>query len=67
LRDFRPSLFFFVTLKPRIEGYTKSMSLENEIASEPPHTSVEKLFSNSVLYGRPVDYKAFGTPNVRVT
>ena len=33
----RPSSLFFDTLKPRIEWYTKSMSLEYEPASEPLH------------------------------
>ena len=31
------SFFFFVTLKPRVEWYTKSMSLKYEVASEPLH------------------------------
>jgi len=33
--------FFCITLKPRVEGYTKSMSLKYEPASEPPHISVK--------------------------
>ena len=34
-------LFFFITLKPRLESYTKSMSLKYEPASEPLHISVK--------------------------
>jgi len=34
-------LCFFVTLKPRVEGYTKSMSLRYEAASEPLYISVK--------------------------
>ena len=34
-------IFFFITLKPRVEYYTKSMSLKYEPASEPLHISVE--------------------------
>ena len=30
-------LFFFITLKPRVERYTKSMSLKCEPASDPLH------------------------------
>ena len=37
---------FFITLKPRVERYTQSMSLEYEPASEPQHISVNELFSN---------------------
>ena len=38
----RPSLlFFFVTLKPRVRGYTKSMSVRYKPASEPLHISVK--------------------------
>jgi len=33
--------FFFVTRKPRVELYTKSMSLKYEPASEPLHISVK--------------------------
>ena len=33
-------LFFFITLKPRVERYTKSMSLKYEPASEPLHIYV---------------------------
>ena len=33
--------FFFVTLEPRVEGYTKSMSLKYEPASEPLHIYVK--------------------------
>jgi len=29
--------FFFIALKPSVEGYTKSMSLKYEPASEPLH------------------------------
>jgi hypothetical protein len=29
--------FFFITIKPRVELYTKSMSLKYDPASEPPH------------------------------
>ena len=36
----------FITLKPRVEWYTKSMSLKYEPASEPLHISVKQLFSN---------------------
>jgi len=32
--------FFFITLTPRVEWYTKSMSLKYEPASEPLHISV---------------------------
>ena len=32
-------LFFFITLKPRVECYTKSMSLKYEPALEPLHIS----------------------------
>ena len=39
-------LLFFITLKPRVELYTKSMSLKYEPASEPLHISVKQLFSN---------------------
>jgi len=37
------NLFFFcfITLKPRVEGYTKSMSLKYEPVSEPLHMSVK--------------------------
>jgi len=31
--------FFFITLKPRVERYKKSMSLKYEPASEPLHIS----------------------------
>jgi len=34
-------LFFFITAKPRVEGYTKAMSLKYEPASEPLHISVK--------------------------
>ena len=34
-------VFFFITLKPRVEWYTKSMSLRYEPASEPLHISVK--------------------------
>ena len=34
-------LLFFVTLKPRVEGYTKCMSLKYEPASEPLHISAK--------------------------
>jgi len=33
--------FFFIALKPRVEEYTKSMSLKYEPASEPLHISVK--------------------------
>ena len=33
--------FFFITLKPRVEEYTKSMSLKYEPASKPLHISVK--------------------------
>ena len=33
-------IFFFITLKPRVECYTMSMSLKYEPASEPLHISV---------------------------
>jgi len=33
--------FFFITLKPRVECYTKSMRLKYEPASEPLHISVK--------------------------
>jgi hypothetical protein len=36
-------LFFFTTLKPRVECYTKSLNLKRELASEPLHISVKKL------------------------
>ena len=37
-----PDFFFlFITLKPRVEGYTKSMSLTYEPASKPLHIYVE--------------------------
>jgi len=39
------SLLFFITLKPRVERYTKSMSLKYELASEPLHISVMQLFT----------------------
>ena len=39
--------FFFITLTPRVERYTKSMILKYEPASEPLHISVKKLFSES--------------------
>jgi len=35
------SRFFFITLKPRVEWYTKSVSLKYEPASEPLHISVK--------------------------
>ena len=34
-------LFFFITLKSRVEWYQKSMSLEYEPALEPLHISVK--------------------------
>ena len=34
-------LLFFITLKPRVECYTQSMSLTYEPASEPLHISVK--------------------------
>ena len=34
-------LFFFITLKPRVERYTKSVSLKYEPASEPLHILAE--------------------------
>ena len=34
---------FFITLKPRVEWYTKSMRLKFEPASEPLHISVKQL------------------------
>ena len=37
----RPRPFFFITLKPRVEGYTQSMRLKYEPASEPLHISVK--------------------------
>jgi len=36
--------FFFITLKPRVEWYKKSMSLKYEPSSEPLHISVKYLF-----------------------
>ena len=33
--------FFFITLEPRVEWYTKFMSLKNEPSSEPLHISAE--------------------------
>ena len=33
--------FFFITLKPRVEGYKNSMSLEYEPSSEPLHNYVK--------------------------
>ena len=42
--------FFSITLKPRVESYTKSMSLKYEPASEPLHISVKQLFSNRVPF-----------------
>ena len=36
-----PLFFFFITLKPRVVCYTKSMSLKYEPASEPLHISVK--------------------------
>ena len=39
-------LFFFITLKPSVECYTKSMSLTYEPTSEPLHVSVKLLLSN---------------------
>jgi len=41
-----PLLFFFITLQPRVERYTQSMSLKYEPASEPLHNSVKQLFLN---------------------
>ena len=35
-------LFFFITLKPRVVWYTKSVSLSYEPASEPLHISVKR-------------------------
>ena len=35
------SFFFFITRKPRVERYTKSMRLKYEPASEPLHISVK--------------------------
>ena len=41
--------FFFITLKPRVEGYTKYVSLKYEPASEPLHiSSYTKVYS--VIY-----------------
>jgi len=37
----RQFFFFFITLKPTVEGYTKSMSLEYEPASELLHISMK--------------------------
>jgi len=37
----RVNFFFFITLKPRVELYTKSMSLKCEPASEPLHIPVK--------------------------
>ena len=44
----RPMLlcFFFITLKPRVEYYAKSMSLKYEPASEPLHISVQLLYQH---------------------
>ena len=33
--------FFFITLKPRVESYTKSMSLRYEPVSDPRHIYVK--------------------------
>jgi len=47
-KNTKDGFFFFMvfTLKPRIERYTKYMSLKYEPASEPLHISVKKLFAN---------------------
>jgi len=37
----RQLLLFFISLKPRVEGDTKSMSLKHEHASEPLHIAVK--------------------------
>jgi len=42
-----PFWFFFITLKPRIEPYTKSTSLKYKPASEPLHISVKKSSGTS--------------------
>ena len=42
VRTDRWCLFFFITLTPRVELYTKSMRLKYEPASEPLHISVEE-------------------------
>jgi len=38
--------FFFITVKPRVEWYTTSVSLKYEAVSEPLHIFVKLLFSN---------------------
>ena len=40
-----PFFFFLITLKPRVEGCTKSTSLKYEPASEPLHIPVKKLYT----------------------
>ena len=60
----RPEVtFFFVTLKPRVGWYTKSMSLKYEPASEPLHISegeqvhtVVHLMCHTVVHLMCLDY-----------
>ena len=40
-RFWQQCIFLFITLKPRVEWYTKSMSLKYEPTSEPLHISVK--------------------------
>ena len=45
-------LFFFITLKPRVECYTKSMSLKYEPATEPLHISTHAhVLSSNLIPG----------------
>jgi len=41
-----PLFFSFITLKPTVEWYTRSMSLQYEPASRPLHISVKSLVSD---------------------
>jgi len=53
----RANFFFFITLKHRVQWYTKSMSLKYEPASEPLHISVKQSTHS-------VDYASSKTPRI---
>jgi len=48
------SFFFFITLKPRVKWYTKSMSLKYEPASEPLHISVKHRSVSSHVHDKDI-------------
>jgi len=45
-------LFFFITLKPRVKWYTKSVSLKYDPASEPPHSHTAATMLGQLGRGR---------------